>query len=111
MALDLRGFVANQSDYGGLYKAADTVMRKKEFDQSNELRKESKQAQGVAQLNNYLDEKDYLTGSPYDPVLVKKIHEAKQEGYKLFEQGLNPTDVFMALGPQVSQISDYSAKA
>jgi len=109
--IDVRGFVGNQSDYGGLYKAADTVMRNKEFEQTNELRKEAKKSQAISQLNNFLDEKDYLTGSPYDPALVKKLHETLQEGYKLVEQGLSSADVFMALGPKVSQISEYSQKA
>jgi hypothetical protein len=86
-------------------------MRNKEFEQATELRKEAKRSQGISQLNNYLDEKDYLTGSPYDPALVKKIHDAKQEGYKLFEQGLSATDVFMTLGKKVSEISEYSQKA
>ena len=109
--VDVRGFIGQQADYGGLFKAADTVMHNKELEQVNQFKRDQRQAQTTSELNRFFDPKDFLTGSPYDPMLVKQIEAALQKGYQLTSQGMSNSGVFMALGPDVARINEYSQKA
>jgi hypothetical protein len=111
MGVDVRNFVVDQADYSGLDRAANTVMRQKEFEQTNQLRQDARQAASTNNLNNFFDQRDYLTGTDYDPIIVQKIDAALQKGYQLTSQGMSNSDVFMALGKDVSDINEYSQKA
>lgn len=75
------------------------------------LAKEAKREQAGSFLRQYLDSKDYLSGTQYDPVINSKLQEAMQRGSQLAAQGADIPQLLMALGPQMQEINDYSSKA
>jgi hypothetical protein len=111
MALDLRGFVTEEQTFPGLYKATDTLERRGYRQDQLNLQREGKKNAAGNFLNNYLDQKDFLTGTNYDPELVRQLQETMQEGAKLASQGADTPTIMMALGPKVKRLHEYSTKA
>lgn len=111
MALDLSGFQAQPQQFGGLYQAADTLERRRKEDERLKEEKEGRQAATSKFLTNYLDSKDHLTGTPYDPQIVNGLQGLLQQGQELASKGASTTDILMALGPKVAQINQYQTKA
>jgi len=75
------------------------------------LAKEAKREQAGSFLRQYLEPKDYLSGSAYDPVINSKLQNAMRQGASLAAQGADIPQLLMALGPQMQEITDYSTKA
>lgn len=74
-------------------------------------RQETRRNQSAAFLNNYLDQKDYLSGTAYDPVIIGGLHTAMQHGAFLASKGVDTPTIMMALGPMVNRLNDYSNRA
>lgn len=111
MALDLTGFTSEAPQFEGLYKAADTLERRKYREAQLEQEKQGRVASNTKFLAEYLNPKDRLTGTNYDPEIVKQLQKALQDGSALAAKGANTADIMMALGPQVNKINEYSTKA
>jgi hypothetical protein len=79
--LDISGFVTPEQQFGGLYKFGETLAA-----QQAAKRKAQQEADAKKKiLNKYvadIDAKDYLTGTPEDPVITQKIFDAKNDAYK-----------------------------
>jgi hypothetical protein len=79
--LDISGFVTPEQQFAGLYKFADTLEKQQAAKKKDAQEKEAKKKV----LNKYIadiDAKDYLTGTPEDPVITQKIFDAKNDAYK-----------------------------
>lgn len=111
MALDLRGFTTPLSDFEGLYKAADTLERKGYRDEQMRMREDAQKNANANTIARNLNPDDFFTGTDYDPMLIKQLDAAKQQAFQLASQGVSTPDIMMSIGPQVSQISQYSLKA
>lgn len=111
MALDLSGFQSQPQQFGGLYQAAETLERRRKEDERLKMEKEGRQAATSKFLTDYLDPKDHLTGTAYDPQIVGGLQNLLQQGQMLASKGANTSDILMALGPQVAKITDYQTKA
>lgn len=111
MALDLSGFVTAPQKFEGLYAASETLERRKVREDQLAQQKEGRVAANTKFLTDYLDPKDRLTGTNYDPEIVKQLQETLQEGAALAAKGANTADIMMALGPKVNKINEYSTKA
>jgi len=111
MALDLQGFSTPVNQYEGLYKAADTSfrdMQRKEFLAHQEQARKSSLG---SFLQNYLDPKDYLTGTVYDPAVAKQLGDIMQEGLKLANtDGVDANMLLMAISPKVNRLNEYTQK-
>ncbi|HET8686831.1 MAG TPA: hypothetical protein VFM18_09220, partial [Methanosarcina sp.] len=96
MALDLQGFSTPVNQYEGLYKAADTsfrdMQRKKFLAQQQQARKAS--LSGF--LTDYLDPKNFMTGTVYDPYVTERIGSIMQKGINL--ANMDGMDANMLLG-------------
>ncbi len=111
MALDVSGFNVPEQNFGGLYKAADTVERQRKEDQELAQQKLGRQAATSKFLTDYLDPKDHLTGTNYDPQIVGGFQNVLQQAQQLASKGASTNDILMAIGPSVSKLNDYSTKA
>lgn len=109
--LDLHGYVAPVDNFSGIYKNADTLERQKEKQDQINLQREGKKNAAGTFLNNYLDRKDFLTGTVYDPEITRQLNDAMMEGSKLAMQGADAPTLMMALGPKVNKIAEYASKA
>ncbi len=111
MAVDVRDFVSRPDSFEGLYRDADIVQRNRQMNQETAFRKDQQKASNTQRIMNYLDPKDYLTGTDYDPKVVEDINGALQEAISLTENGADISTVMMAITPKVAKISEYSQKA
>ena len=111
MALDLSGFANNDQKFGGLYNAANTLERRRQKDEEIALQQQGKQAATSKFLTDYLDPKDHLTGTNYDPQIVSGFQDVLQKANELVSKGANTSDVLMAIGPSVSKLNQYSTTA
>lgn len=109
--LDLSGFNVKPNQFEGLNQAAATLERNKERDQRLSIEMEGKQAATSKFLTNYLDPKDHLTGTNYDPQIVNGFQNVLQQAQGLASKGASTSDILMAIGPTVSKLNDYSTKA
>lgn len=109
--LDLHGYEPKENDFGGLYRAADTLEKNKYRQDQLAAQREGKRNAAGTFLNNYLDKKDFLTGTNYDPEIIRQLQETMQEGAKLASQGADTPTIMMALGPKVNKLNEYATKA
>lgn len=109
--LDLRGFNVPEQDFGGLYQAANTLERQRKEDQQLTEQKVGRQAATSKFLTDYLDPKDHLTGTNYDPQIVGGFQNILQQAQQLAGRGASTNDILMAIGPSVAKLNDYSTKA
>lgn len=111
MALNLGGFVNPVQDFKGLNEAASTVERGQALQYRLGQQQAARNATTSKFLTNYLDPKDYLTGTAYDPAIVQGIQGLLQQGESLAAKGAPVSDILMALGPQVNKLNQYSTTA
>lgn len=111
MPLDLRGFTQEPNQWAGLYHAADQLEKRKLRQDQLDLQKQSKRAAAGTFLNNYLDPKDLMTGTAYDPMIVQGLQAAQQQGAQLAAAGADAPTLMMALGPMVNKLTQYSTNA
>lgn len=111
MAIDVQNFIVKPQQAEGLYQSASTIERRKVRDEQIAQQREGRVASTSKFLTDYLDPKDRLTGSNYDPEIVNQLQTALQEGAALAAKGASTADIMMALGPKVNKINEYSTKA
>lgn len=111
MPLDLSGFENQQQQFGGLYKAADTIERNRREDERQQREQQGRTAATSKFLTDYLDPKDHLTGTNYDPQIVNGFQDVLQKAQVLAAKGANTNDILMAIGPSVSKLNQYSVTA
>lgn len=111
MALNLGGYVAPEQGFDGLYKASDTLERRRYREDQMNLQREGKKNAAGAFLNNYLDQKEFLTGTNYDPEIIRQLNETMVQGAELASKGADTPTIMMALAPKVNRLSQYSSKA
>lgn len=111
--LDLHGFRSEPSDFGGLYKITDDLERNRNRKEQETQRDNANKSSMAKFLTDYLDPKEHLSGSPYDPQVTKGYMDLLNEGANLIRdnKGLTTDMLLTALSPKVNRLSEYSAKA
>lgn len=108
---DVRNFVIPESDLSGLNRVTNTYERKNVREAEVQRQQSAKKSASAAFLTNYLNPNDNLTGTPYDPQIVKGFDELLQQGTKLASEGADTNMMMMALSPGVAKLNQYSATA
>lgn len=111
MPLNLQGFVSEPNQWAGLYQAANALEKRQLKADQLALQQQSKRNAAGSFLNQYLDPKDYLTGTQFDPMILQGLQEAMQQGSKLAASGADSPMLMMALGPMVNKLTKYSTNA
>lgn len=111
MPLDLSGFKNEPNQWAGLFHVADQMEKRKLRQDQLDLQKQTKRAAAGSFLQKYLDPKDMLTGTDYDPMLLQGLEALSQTGSQLAYAGADPTMLMMALGPGVNKLSSYATNA
>jgi len=111
MPLDLSGFRSEPNQWAGLYHTADMLEKRKLRQEQLAYMGQSRRAAAGTFLQNYLDPKDYLSGTTYDPMLLQGLQTAMQKGSQLAAAGADAPTLMMALGPMVNKITQYSTNA
>src|ERR1700743_481468 len=111
MALDLSGFNTPENNWEGLQRAGNIIASQRKEDQEIATQKAARTTATSKFLTDYLDPKDHLTGTAYDPQIVGGLQSLLQQGQQLAAKGADTNTILMALGPQVAKITDYQTKA
>jgi len=111
MALNLEGFITPEQDFGGIYRAGEKLERRAYRDAQMKEQKAAKRAATGKFLADYLNPKDHLTGTNYDPMIVKGFNELLGEAASLADKGADGNTILMAITPKVNELSQYSTKA
>lgn len=111
MPLDLRGFTTPEQQFEGLGQAANSLQREKAHEYQRQKDADTKRMASGKFLADYLDPSQHLTGTNYDPEIVKSLTSLLQHGSELVNQGADVNTLMMTLAPQVNKISEYSQKA
>ncbi len=105
MPLDLSGFVSPEQNFGGLYKVSQNLRQETAQNEAEQRRLQAGKAASSKFLVDYLDQEQFLTGTPQDPYTVKKVSDLLKEGAALIEQGVDNNQLLMALSPKVGRLS------
>lgn len=111
MAIDVRGLTNQYPEWAGLYKMADSLNEKSLRQQALSAQNANKRGAAGAFLQNYLDPKDYMSGTAFDPMILQGLQDAMQQGAKLAMSGADSPTLMMALGPMVNRLTTYSTNA
>lgn len=113
MALDFRGFTTDEQNFGGLYKVSDTLERNRVRNERETDRSNANKSSMAKFLTDYLDPKEHLSGSPYDPQVTKGYMDLLNEGAELIKnnKGLTTDMLLTALSPKVNRLSQYASTA
>jgi len=103
--IDVSGFVVPEQSWGGLYKVSQNLRQDEAQKEAERRRMEAGKAASSKFLVDYLDQDQFLTGTPQDPYTVKKVSELLREGSALIEQGVDNNQLLMALSPKVGRLS------
>jgi hypothetical protein len=115
MALPINGFVTPEQDFRGLSEVTQRVdynKRQEQADREQKRRedevKAGKTAASVRYFTNYLDPKDYYTGTKFDPVNNKMLGDALAQAYDLANKGASEAEISTAIMPLVGKINKYT---
>lgn len=107
----LNRYVTPEQDFGGLYNLSDKIEKRRFREEQRAEREGARSAATGKFLADYLDPKDFLTGTYYDPQIVQGLNDLLVEGAELSRKGADPNILMMALAPKVNRLSQYSTKA
>lgn len=113
MALDLSGFVTPEQKFEGLYKLGEVIGAKKKAEAKAAEETKAEKATMSTMLQKMVDPKDYLSGAPTDPQIVKGFNDVYQQGLELINnnKGMNNAMLSAALFPQVNKLAQYGTAA
>jgi rhodanese-related sulfurtransferase len=105
----LPGFGGNPGD--NLNRLSQQLWMRNVQTQRLQLAQEQKREEAGNFLAKYLNPKDYLNGSEYDPVVNIKLQHAMEHGSQLAAQGADIPTILQGIGPEVRDLSTYTAAA
>jgi hypothetical protein len=108
MALNLQGFVTPEQSWGGLSDISRNLRIDEQRKEQDRLRQEAGKAANTKFLTDFLDQKEFLTGTPNDPYIVGQLNQIMQEGADLIGKGVDNSQLLMALSPKVGRLSQQS---
>lgn len=111
MPAPVERFYTPEHDFGELHRISDKIERNRYREEQRAEREAVRNAATGKFLADYLDPKSFLTGTYYDPQIVKGFNDLLVEGSALAKKGADANMLMMALGPKVNQLSQYSTKA
>jgi hypothetical protein len=111
MPLNLQGFVSEPNQWAGLYHAADQMEKRQLRQDQLAAQKDARKNSTTAFLQNYLDPKDYLTGTQMDPLILQGIDEGLKQGSQLVNAGADNAALMVAMTPIANKLHTYSSNA
>jgi hypothetical protein len=113
MALDLSGFQSSEQKFGGLYNLGEQLKETRHRSEQLQQRDVANSNSMSKFLTDYLDPKEHLSGSPYDPEITKGYMDLIQEGASLIKdnKGISTDMLLTALSGKANKLARYASKA
>ncbi len=103
--IDVRGFVTGEQDWAGLGGLSRNMRQDKLLQEQEQRRRDAQKLASTKFLTDYLDQEQFLTGTPNDPYITQKVSTLMQEGADLINKGVDNSQLLMALSPKVGRLS------
>ena len=110
MPIDVNNFITPEQNLGGLYKVSDTLAKENYRKRQAAEDAQKEQLSSTKYLTNYLDPKEHLTGSQFDPTTNQLLGKAYNQALDLVKQNVPLSQILMATSPLVNQVNDYMQK-
>lgn len=105
MALDLQGFSTQVNQFQGLNRLADVNRDQQQRDQMMQQREQARMASLGGFLTDYLDPKNFMTGTVYDPYISDRIGSIMQKGVEFANmQGMDRNMLLGAISGEVNKL-------
>jgi hypothetical protein len=99
------------------YEAAERAnqqrIEQQRFGQQLALRemdkREARKAASVSWLSSQLENKDFMSGTQFDPYMAQRLQETLQKGYQMAEKNVPTADMMVALAPDISRLTRESS--
>lgn len=111
MALQVDRFVQPEQDFAGLYRYSGRLEQNRLRQEQEKQAAAGRKAASDKYFANYLDPKQWFTGTVADPVINDMIGEALGQAFKLSADGASDNQIFTAISPIVNRANEYSTKA
>jgi hypothetical protein len=113
MPLDIKGFVTPEQDLSELQKLGTEFAAQKKAQAKADEEQKAGQNTMLTMLTSMTDPKDYLSGAPTDPQVVKGFSDIYQKGLNLITgtKGINNNMLAMALSPDIAKLAQYGTTA
>lgn len=113
MASNPENFIIKANTFEGFNDLANRAERRDVRDDAQIQKGKANKDKLTAYLMGMADPKELLSGSPYDPHIIKGYYDIIGKGAKLIQdnEGMDYNDLVMAIGPEVNQLAQYAEKA
>lgn len=109
MALNIAGYVTPEQSFEGLHGAAGMLRQQAQVDEQRKTKAAAQRASMAQMLMGSLDQKDFLTGTAYDPQVVQGLGSLMEEGMQLANmEGMDASMLKMALAPKLNKLAQYT---
>lgn len=109
MALNIAGYVTPEQSFEGLHGAAGMLRQQAQIDEQRKTKAAAQRASMAQMLMGSLDQKDFLTGTAYDPQVVQSLGSLMEEGMQLANmEGMDASMLKMALAPKLNKLAQYT---
>ncbi|MGL4184578.1 MAG: hypothetical protein ACRCR4_02250, partial [Thiotrichaceae bacterium] len=109
MALNIAGYVTPEQSFEGLHGAAGMLRQQAQETEQRKTKAAAQRASMAQMLIGSLDQKDFLTGTAYDPQVVQNLGSLMEEGMQLANmEGMDASMLKMALAPKLNKLAQYT---
>lgn len=106
---DVKDFIIPEEQFGGLYKLSSNLERERIRKEDAAQKAAGKKASMATFLSNYIDPKEYFTGTVHDPAISQGINDILTKGAELAQQkGVDGNMLITALSPMVNKLGRTS---
>ena len=116
MSLDLTGFITPEKQYQGLYEIGNNARQDARLNMMYGMQEARLQRMQNAQkdatanyLRNYLNPKNYFTGTPEDPIISGMLGDTMHKAFNYASQGMNASEISFLISPQMDKLATASS--
>lgn len=102
---DFREFIIAPQDFSGIEKISEGLQAKQAAKAKAAQEAKAQKTANLASLD-YLDDKNFLTGTVEDPVVTRELYKIRDKAYQLASvPGMDSSMIKMAISPEVSKLT------
>jgi hypothetical protein len=107
MAVNLQGYSTPVNQFEGLYHLAGVNRQEQAAAAATAQREQARRAASGAMLTDYLDPKQFMTGTVYDPYISDRVGQIMQKGLEFANvQGMDNNTLLGAISGEVGKLSN-----
>lgn len=106
MALDIKGFVTPEQEFGGLGQLGEVFAQQRQRKAAEGQRANAQAKATQEYLSAFLDPKEFMTATVNDPYITSRLANIMNKGMELAKtKGMDANMLYAALSPEVNRLS------